>query len=261
VSVRSDATSTGGRFAGRTAIVTGASRGIGLSIAERLVAEGARVVITARKKEALDEAVEQLGGPGRALGVAGRADDVEHQADTVRQAVETFGSADLLVNNAGINPAYGPMVELDLGAARKVVEVNCIAALSWVQQVHQAWMKEHGGAVVNVSSVSGVRPAPGIGFYGASKAMLISITELLAVELGPDIRVNAVAPAVVKTKFATALYEGREQEVAAAYPLKRLGVPEDIGSVVAFLLSEDAGWMTGQTLVVDGGVTLSGGVE
>ncbi len=261
MSVRSDATSTGGRFAGRTAIVTGASRGIGLSIAERLVAEGARVVITARKKEALDEAVEQLGGPGRALGVAGRADDVEHQADTVRQAVETFGSADLLVNNAGINPAYGPMVELDLGAARKVVEVNCIAALSWVQQVHQAWMKEHGGAVVNVSSVSAVRPAPGIGFYGASKAMLISITELLAVELGPDIRVNAVAPAVVKTKFATALYEGREQEVAAAYPLKRLGVPEDIGSVVAFLLSEDAGWMTGQTLVVDGGVTLSGGVE
>jgi NAD(P)-dependent dehydrogenase (short-subunit alcohol dehydrogenase family) len=261
VSARSDVTSTGGRFAGRTAIVTGASRGIGLAIAERLVAEGARVVITARKKEVLDEAVEQLGGPEHALGVAGKADDVEHQADTVRQAIETFGSADLLVNNAGINPAYGPMVELDLGAARKVIEVNCIAALSWVQQVHQAWMKEHGGAVVNVSSVSGIRPAPGIGFYGASKAMLISITELLAVELGPDIRVNAVAPAVVKTKFATALYEGREQEVAAAYPLKRLGVPEDIGSVVAFLLSEDAGWMTGQTLVVDGGITLSGGVE
>jgi NAD(P)-dependent dehydrogenase (short-subunit alcohol dehydrogenase family) len=261
VSARSDVTSTGGRFAGRTAIVTGASRGIGLAIAERLVAEGARVVITARKKEVLDEAVEQLGGPEHALGVAGKADDVEHQADTVRQAIETFGSADLLVNNTGINPAYGPMVELDLGAARKVIEVNCIAALSWVQQVHQAWMKEHGGAVVNVSSVSGIRPAPGIGFYGASKAMLISITELLAVELGPDIRVNAVAPAVVKTKFATALYEGREQEVAAAYPLKRLGVPEDIGSVVAFLLSEDAGWMTGQTLVVDGGITLSGGVE
>jgi len=261
VSARSDATSAGGRVAGRTAIVTGASRGIGLAIAERLVAEGARVVITARKKEALDEAVEQLGGPGHALGVAGKADDIEHQADTVRQAIENFGSADLLVNNTGINPAYGPMVELDLGAARKVVEVNCIAALSWVQQVHQAWMKEHGGAVVNVSSVSAVRPAPGIGFYGASKAMLISITELLAVELGPGIRVNAVAPAVVKTKFATALYEGREQEVAAAYPLKRLGVPEDIGSVVAFLLSEDAAWMTGQTLVVDGGVTLSGGVE
>ena len=249
------------RFKGKTAIVTGASRGIGLAVAERLVEDAANVVITARKKDALDEAVASLGGPERALGVAGRADDIDHQADTVRQAIETFGSADLLVNNTGINPAYGPMVELDLGAARKVVEVNCIAALSWVQQAHRAWMKEHGGVVVNVSSVSGVKPAPGIGFYGASKAMLISITELLAVELGPDIRVNAVAPAVVKTRFATALYEGREDQVSAQYPLKRLGMPDDISSVVSFLLSEDAAWMTGQTLVIDGGVTLAGGFE
>ena len=246
------------RFQGKTAIVTGASRGIGLAIAERLVAEGAKVVITARKKEALNDAVAGLGGPQHALGVAGKADDVEHQAVTVRQAIETFGGVDLLVNNTGMNAAHGPMVELDLGAARKTVEVNCIAALSWVQQVHRAWMKEHGGAVVNVSSVSGIRPAPGIGFYGASKAMLISITELLAVELGPDIRVNAVAPAVVKTKFAAALYEGREETLAARYPLKRLGVPEDIGSVVAFLLSPDAAWMTGQTVVIDGGITLTG---
>jgi NAD(P)-dependent dehydrogenase (short-subunit alcohol dehydrogenase family) len=118
-------------------------------------------------------------------------------------------------------------------------------------------MREHGGSIVNVSSVSSVRPAPNIGFYGASKAMLNSITELLAVELGPDIRVNGVAPAVVKTKFAAALYEGREADVSEAFPLKRLGVPEDVGSVVAFLLSDDAGWMTGQTLVIDGGVTLT----
>ena len=249
------------RFEGKTALVTGASRGIGLAIAERLVADGARVVITARKKEALDEAVEHLGGPSVALAVAGKADDPEHQADTIRQAIETFGSLDLLVNNTGINPAYGPIVDLDLGAARKVVEVNCIAALAWVQQAHKAWMKEHGGAIVNVSSVSGIRPAPGIGFYGASKAMLVSLTELMAIELAPDIRVNAVAPAVVKTKFATALYEGREEQVAAAYPLKRLGEPEDIGSAVAFLLSDDASWITGQLVVVDGGVTLGGGVE
>ena len=249
------------RFAGRTAIVTGASRGIGLAIAERLVADGAKVVVTARKREALDEAVVRLGGPEHAIGVAGQADDVDHQAEVVKRAIDVFGSADLLVNNTGINPVYGPMVELDLAAARKIVEVNCLAALSWVQQAHRAWMAEHGGAVVNVSSVAGLRPAPGIGFYGASKAMLTHITQELAVELGPDIRVNAVAPAVVKTKFATALYEGREEQVAAAYPLKRLGVPEDIGSVVAFLLSEDAAWMTGQLLVVDGGVTLAGGVE
>jgi NAD(P)-dependent dehydrogenase (short-subunit alcohol dehydrogenase family) len=248
------------RFVDRTAVVTGASRGIGLAIAERLVADGAKVVLTGRKKDALDEAVAALGGPQVALGVAGKADDPEHQAETVRQAIETFGSVDLLVNNAGINPSYGPMVELDLGAARKVVEVNCIAALSWVQQVHQGWMREHGGAVVNISSVSGVRPAPNIGFYGASKAMLTYLTQELAVELGPDIRVNAVAPAVVKTAFATKLYEGREEQVAAAYPLGRLGVPSDIGSVVAFLLSADAAWITGQLLVIDGGVTLTGGV-
>lgn len=249
-----------GRFEGKTAIVTGASRGIGLAIAERLVAEGACVVVTARKQEALDEAVAGLGA-AQALGVAGKADDVEHQADTIRQAIATFGSVDLLVNNTGINPAFGPMVELDLGAARKTVEVNCIAALSWVQQVHMAWMKEHGGAVVNVSSVSGIRPAPGIGFYGASKAMLVSITELLALELAPNIRVNAVAPAVVKTKFASALYEGREEQVASAYPLKRLGEPEDVAGTVAFLLSDDASWITGQLLVVDGGVTLAGVAE
>ncbi|KAB2809411.1 SDR family oxidoreductase [Pimelobacter simplex] len=251
----------GTRFEGKTAIITGASRGIGFAIAERLVADGARVVITGRGQEALDEAVAALGGPAHALGVAGKADDAEHQAATVRQALASFGSIDFLVNNTGINPAYGPMIELDLGAARKVVEVNCIATLAWTQQVHAAWLREHGGAVVNVSSVSGVKPAPGIGIYGASKAMLISMTELLAVELGPGIRVNAVAPAVVKTKFATALYEGREAEVAEQYPLKRLGEPDDIGSVVSFLLSGESAWMTGQTLVVDGGLTLTGGVE
>ncbi|MFH8626277.1 SDR family oxidoreductase [Streptomyces vietnamensis] len=244
------------RFEGKTAIVTGASRGIGLAIAERLVSEGARVVITGRTKETLDQAVAALGGPAHALGVAGKAADLAHQADTVRQAIETFGSVDLLVNNTGVNPVYDPMVELDLEAARKIVETNCLAALSWIQHVHGTWMKEHGGSIVNVASVSGVKPAPMIGMYGASKAMLLSMTELLAVELGPDIRVNAIAPAVVKTKFATALYEGREQELANAYPLKRLGEPEDIGGVVAFLLSADAAWLTGQNVVIDGGVTL-----
>lgn len=249
-----------GRFAGKTAIVTGASRGIGLGIAQRLVDEGAKVVITARKQEALDEAVARLGGAGYALGVAGKADDAEHQADAVATAIETFGSVDLLVNNTGINPVYGPMIEIDLQAARKIIEVNCLAALGWTQQAHRAWMGEHGGAVVNVSSVAGIKPAPGIGFYGASKAMLTYITQELAVELGPRLRVNAVAPAVVKTKFATALYEGKEAELAETYPLKRLGVPEDIAGAVAFLLSDDASWVTGQLLVLDGGVTLTGGV-
>jgi NAD(P)-dependent dehydrogenase (short-subunit alcohol dehydrogenase family) len=249
------------RLSGKTAIVTGASRGIGLAIAQRLVADGARVVITARKAAALDEAVAALGGPDHALGIAGHAADTAHQAEVVARAIEIFGSADFLVNNTGINPVYGPLVELDLDAARKIVDVNCIAALSWVQQAHRGWMREHGGAIVNVCSVGGIRPAPGIAFYGASKAMLGSLTESLALELAPAVRVNAVAPAVVKTRFATALFEGREEKVAAQYPLKRLGEPDDVGSVVAFLLSPDASWITGQILVIDGGVTLTGGVE
>jgi len=249
------------RFEGKTAIVTGASRGIGLGIAERLVADGARVVITAREQDALDEAVEHLGGPSVALAVAGKADDTEHQADAVRRALATFGSIDFLVNNTGINPVYGPLVDIDLAAARKIVDVNCIAAISWMQHVYAGWMREHGGCVVNVSSVAGLRPPANIAFYGASKAMLTHLTQTLAVELGPNVRVNAVAPAVVKTRFATALYEGREEQVAAAYPLKRLGEPEDVAGPVAFLLSDDASWITGQLLVIDGGVTLTGGIE
>jgi NAD(P)-dependent dehydrogenase (short-subunit alcohol dehydrogenase family) len=248
------------RLEGQVAVVTGASRGIGLGIAERLVGEGARVCITARNQEALDEAVASLGGSAHAIAVAGKAHDPDHQADAVARTMDAFGRVDLLVNNTGINPVYGRLVDLDLDAARKIFEVNALAALAWVQHVHKAWMADHGGAIVNVSSVAGLKPAPGIGFYGATKAMLSHLTEELAVELGPDIRVNAVAPAVVKTKFATALYEGREEEVAATYPLKRLGVPEDVAGVVAFLLSSDAAWVTGQTVVIDGGITLTGGV-
>jgi 3-oxoacyl-[acyl-carrier protein] reductase len=249
------------RLSGKTAIVTGASRGIGLAIAERIVAEGGRVVITARKPEALEEAVVLLGGPAVAIGVAGNAGDPEHQAEVVATAIDTFGSLDYLVNNTGINPVYGPMVDLDLAVARKVVDTNVLAAIGWTQHAVKSWMADHGGAIVNVSSMSAIMPAPMIGLYGASKAMLVSVTELLAVELAPKIRVNAIAPAVVKTKFASALYEGREQEIAATYPLKRLGEPEDIGGVVSFLLSDDAGWITGQTVVIDGGLTLVGGIE
>jgi NAD(P)-dependent dehydrogenase (short-subunit alcohol dehydrogenase family) len=249
------------RFAGKSAIVTGASRGIGLSIAERLVSEGARVVITGRNQEGLDAAVERLGGPEHALGMAGRADEAAHQEDVIGQTLQSFGSIDLLINNAGINPTYGPLVDLDMDAARKTVEVNCLAALTWIQRVHEAWMKTGGGAVLNVSSVSSRRPARNIGFYGASKAMLNSITEQLAVELGPGVRVNGVAPALVKTRFAAALYEGRETEVSHGYPLQRLGLPQDVSGMAAFLLSEDAAWVTGQTVVVDGGAILTSAVE
>lgn len=242
---------------GRTAIVTGASRGIGLAVAQRLVDEGANVVITARNAEPLEQAAAALGDNAR--WVAGKADDPAHQDEVVAAAL-SFGSLDFVVNNTGINPAYGPLMDVDAAVARKIMDVNVIAALSWVQKVNAAALAEHGGAIVNISSVAGLRPAPGIGMYGVSKAALVHLTEELAVELGPKTRVNAVAPAVVKTQFATALYEGKEEQVSRPYALKRLGEPDDIGSVVAFLLSDDAGWMTGQTIVVDGGVLLGGGV-
>src|SRR5690606_30186094 len=134
------------------------------------------------------------------------------------------------------------------------------AAVSWAQKAHAASLKDNGGAIVNIASVAGLKPAPMIGMYGASKSAVIHVTQELSLELAPQVRVNAVAPAVVKTRFAGALYEGREEEVAAAYPMKRLGVPEDIAGVVAFLLSQDAGWVTGQCITVDGGLLLTGGV-
>ena len=245
---------------GQVAIVTGASRGIGFAIAQRLVAAGAKVCITGRNAAALEGAAKDLGGPDVAIGVAGKGDDAGHRATVVDTVLGAFGPVTTLVNNIGINPAYGPLGTLDLGAARKILDVNVLGTLGWVQEALRGGLQD-GGAIVNISSVSGVRPAPGIAFYGTTKAALIHLTEELAVELAPDVRVNAVAPGVIKTRFATALYEGREDEVAATYPLRRLGLPEDVAGAVAFLCSRDAAWITGQTLVIDGGVTLTGTVR
>ena len=244
----------------KVALITGASRGIGLAVAEALVARGERVVITGRDAGSLAEAVARLGGEERVLAIAGKSHDEAHRAETVERAMERFGRIDSLVNNVGTNPAFGSMVDLDLSVARKILDINLVSTLGWVQLVHKASLGEHGGAIVNVSSVSALGPAPGIGMYGASKAALIQLTQQLALELAPSVRVNAVAPAVVRTRFAEALFAGHEEEVAATYPLKRLGVPDDVGTAVAFLLSDQASWVTGQTLVLDGGLTLGGGL-
>ena len=254
-------TSHGQRFDGQVALITGASRGIGLAVAERLVSEGARVCITARKADGLADALSRLGSPEQVIAVAGRADDHAHQAEALAATLAAFGRLDVLVNNTGRNPAYGPLTELDEDAARKIMDVNVLAALSWTRRALQAGLGSSGtAAVVNVASVAGLAPAPGIAYYGVSKSALIGLTVQLAAELSPRVRVNAVAPAVVKTRFAAALYENGEAEAAKAYPLGRLGEPEDVSAAVAFLASRDASWITGQTLVIDGGVGLRGGL-
>jgi 3-oxoacyl-[acyl-carrier protein] reductase len=245
-------------LSGKAALVTGASRGIGYGVAEALVGRGDRVCITGRNEDALKEAVEKLGAD-RAVYVAGKAHDEAHQAVAVERTMEAFGRVDFLVNNAGTNPVFGPMADLDLGVARKVFETNVISALGFAQRTWHAWPKDNGGAIVNIASVAGLAPSPFIGAYGVSKAAMINLTVQLAHEFAPGVRVNAIAPAVVKTKFAQALYEGREEEAAAAYPLGRLGVPSDIGGAAAFLTSEQSDWVTGQTLVVDGGIFLNAG--
>ncbi|MFJ8636624.1 SDR family oxidoreductase [Streptomyces sp. NPDC093568] len=246
-------------LSGKVALVTGASRGIGYGVAEALVARGDRVVITGRTEDSLKEAVERLGAE-RAVYVAGKAHDEAHQALAVERAMEAFGRVDYLVNNAGTNPVFGPIADLDLGVARKVFETNVISALGFAQKTWHAWQKDNGGAIVNIASVAGIAPSPFIAAYGVSKAALINLTQQLAHEFAPKVRVNAIAPAVVKTKFAQALYEGREEEAAASYPLGRLGVPSDIGGAAAFLTSDQSDWVTGQTLVVDGGIFLNAGV-
>jgi len=246
-------------LSGKVALITGASRGIGYGVAEALVARGDRVVITGRNEDALKEAVDRLGAE-RAIGVAGKAHDLDHQTEAVERALEAFGRVDFLVNNAGTNPVFGPIADLDLNVARKVFETNVISALGFAQKTWHAWQKDNGGAIVNIASVAGIAPSPFIAAYGVSKAALINLTQQLAHEFAPRVRVNAIAPAVVKTQFAKALYEGREAEAAASYPLARLGVPSDIGGAAAFLTSSQSDWVTGQTLVVDGGIFLNAGV-
>ena len=241
-------------LSGRTAIVTGASRGIGLAIAQALVDAGANVVLTSRKQEAADEAASGLGE--RAVGFGAHAVDEEAAQRCVDFTIERFGRLDILVNNAGTNPAFGPVVDQDHGRFAKTFDVNLWAPVLWTGLAWRAWMKEHGGTVVNTASLGGLVVGPNLGVYHASKAALIHITKQLALELAPGVRVNAVAPGVVRTRLAEALWKEHEDAVAATTPLGRIGEPEDVASAVAFLASDAASWITGETLLMDGGQIL-----
>ena len=247
----------------RTAIVTGASRGIGAATAAAFAAAGCNVVLTSRRQEALDGLAARLSARHPDVGVlahAAHAGEPEQAAACVAATVRRFGRIDVLVNNAGTNPYYGPMVDLDPARADKTVQVNQFAVVLWTQLVWKASMAEHGGAIVNVASLGGLLTEPGIGYYNATKAAVIHLTRQFAMELAPRVRVNAVAPGVVRTRLARGLWEGKEERLNAALPLGRIGEPDDIADAIAFLAGDGARWITGQTLVVDGGAQVRAGL-
>lgn len=243
------------------ALITGASRGIGFATAARLVARGGKVAITGRDPERLELAAGELGSDDQVLAIAGDTADPTHRAEAVATVIERFGGIDALVNNTGINPVFGPLAEADLDRVERIFATNVVGTLGWIQEVFRASMKARGGVVVNVASVAGLRSAEGIGAYGASKAALIHLTRQLAAELGPLVRVNAVAPAVVRTRFAKPLYSAPGTDVASGYPLGRLGTPEDVAAAISFLVSAESDWISGETLVLDGGLLSMNAIE
>lgn len=239
---------------GRTAVITGASRGIGLAIAQKLADAGANVVLTSRKQESADAAAAQISG--NALGVAAHAVEDDAARRCIDLTLNHFGSVDILINNAGTNPAFGPLIEQDHGRFAKIFDVNLWAPLLWTSLAVKGWMGEHGGAVVNTASIGGMAFEANLGLYNTTKAALIHVTKQLALELSPRVRVNAICPGVVRTRLAEALWKEHEQALSAVTALGRIGEPADVADAVAFLVSDEASWITGETLVIDGGQLL-----
>jgi NAD(P)-dependent dehydrogenase (short-subunit alcohol dehydrogenase family) len=247
------------RFAldGRIALVTGASRGIGGAIAGALAEQGAQVVLSSRKQADLDAEAERINAtyPDRAVAIAAHAGRPEDLQRLVKEAMERFGRIDILVNNAATNPYFGPLINADLGVWDKTFEVNLRGVFMLTKLVYEASMEAHGGAVVNIASVGGLRPGFGLGVYNVTKAGVIMLTRQLAKELGGKVRVNAIAPGLIKTRFAEALWanEAILDRVLTSNPMGRIGVPDEIAGAVVFLVSDAASYINGEVLVIDGG--------
>ena len=246
-------------LAGKTAVITGASRGIGKAIAVAFAGQGANVVLTSRRQESLDGVAAELSAKHPEVGVLARAahaGEPAQAAAAIDAAVQRFGGIDVLVNNAGTNPHFGPLVDIEPAAAAKTVQVNQFAVVLWTQLAWKASMAERGGSVINMASIGGLLTEPGLGYYNATKAAVIHLTRQFAAELGPQVRVNAIAPGVVRTQLARALWENFEQQIAERLPLRRIGEPDDIADAAVFLAGDASRWMTGQTLVIDGGASV-----
>lgn len=246
---------------GKVAVITGGSRGIGLAAARAMLDRGASVCITGRHEDELAAAELELNATGRVIAIAGHAADAEHRQETVTRVLAEFGSLDILVNGVGINPYYGTLSELPEEVAVRMYRSNVLVALHWFVAAERAWMGEHGGSVVNLASAAAYRGGPLLGSYAITKMAMIRMTEQLALEKAPKIRVNAVAPGTVRTRFAAKFWSDDEEAAAAAFPLGRAGEPADVGESIAFLASDDAGWITGQTLRIDGGYLLTTSVD
>jgi NAD(P)-dependent dehydrogenase (short-subunit alcohol dehydrogenase family) len=238
----------------KAALITGGSRGIGLAIAKMFAASGARVMITGRKAEACEAACKEIGHDAR--WVAGHVGDAASREAQIDAALAAFGKIDVLVNNAATNPYAGPTIDVDMPRWEKTLATNLTAPLAWTQAVWNKSMKSSAGgcSVINIVSVGAFKTSGALGVYGVTKAALVYLTQQLAAELAPRVRVNALAPGLIKTDFARALWDGgRGEQVAKSYPMKRLGETEDVAAAATYLASDASSWVTGQTLILDGG--------